>query len=390
MFEGGMIVDALVGSGAPDAIAITGSPNTKGRKYKDIVQDMVDYFSYCQTPSFYTLGSGGWRYECRDSGSTNSAGQWVAIGITAAARQWGTIVPQPVLLANLDWLRYSQDPATGKFGYTSPGSYPWGPYATTAGGMMQLAMDGVGRGDPMWDSAETFMRDNFGNTGGCTVALKDYYYGLYGFTRAMLAHDSNNDGVAEPLNLLRSSTPGIGYIRWYDAEAGVDQGVSQAETGIPGGIPLGPAPTNGVARTLVDDQQPGGYWGRDALDRNDCDERQAYFETGWALAMLRRTSGSTPPGCVSNLAGRAKPGKVDLTWTWRAGAHHYKVYRATTSGGPYNFIAAVAAPGLTGTGVYADFGLTNGITYYYVVREAAADNAELCQSNEASARPLAR
>jgi hypothetical protein len=39
----------------------------------------------------------------------------------------------------------------------------------------------------------------------------------------------------------------------------------------------------------------------------------------------------------------------------------YRVYRATTAGGPYAFIVAVPVPG------HDDLGLTNGVTYYYVV-----------------------
>ena len=91
--------------------------------------------------------------------------------------------------------------------------------------------------------------------------------------------------------------------------------------------------------------------------------------------------------CVSNLAARAKPTKADLTWTWKAGANHYNVYRSTVSGGPYVNIATVSTQGLPGKGVYADSGLTSGLTYYYIVREAALNNAELCQSNQASAKP---
>ena len=33
--------------------------------------------------------------------------------------------------------------------------------------------------------------------------------------------------------------------------------------------------------------------------------------------------------------------------------------------------------------------MTNGVTYYYVVREVALNTDELCQSNEASAMPQA-
>ncbi|MFC5472326.1 glycoside hydrolase family 5, partial [Cohnella suwonensis] len=59
------------------------------------------------------------------------------------------------------------------------------------------------------------------------------------------------------------------------------------------------------------------------------------------------------------------------------------VKRATTSGGPY----ANVATGVTATS-YADTGLTNGTTYYYVV---SASNAvgESVNSAQASATPTA-
>ena len=592
-YQGGPFVDAIVASQTPDAVAVLGPANVIGRTYKSIVQDMVDYFAYCQ---YDGSGGGGWRYSCNEF-PDNSACQWVAIGNIAAVRQWGVPLPNVVRQWNADWLAYSQN-AQGWFGYTSNNYFPWGPYATTPSGMVQLAMDGIGRGSagsPSWDKAETVMRDNFGNGGGATSAPKAYYYGLFSFTKAMLYHDSNNDGVAEPLKLLRSSTAGVNPIRWYEAEQGVDQGFSVAEPGIPAGIALGIAPTHGVARTLVDQQDAAGYW-----YGHNVDGSQYPFETAWAIIMLRRTVVEIPPvavasatpnpgvagqtinffggasyhpnpartivkwewdldhngtfetvgvtasrsfpavgnypvtlrvtddgnpaltdtetitvvislppvaptaeaggpynfctnrtpwfldgrgsvnpdegrsepgrppdtiieyswdldgngifgevtgptpnvtaffavrpdpyliqlkvtdntaasypssqlpnlsdtdtaqvfvrngtdpacSCVTNLVARPKPGKADLTWTWRAGAFSYNVYRGTVSGGPYVKIGTATAPGLPGTGVFADMGpLTASVTYYYVVREVAINNDELCQSNQASATPPAR
>ncbi|NWG13787.1 MAG: PKD domain-containing protein [Acidobacteria bacterium] len=586
-YQGGPFVDAIVASGTPGAVAPLGGASVLGRTYRDIVQDMIDYFAWGQYDS--SPAAGGWRYSANEW-PDNSACQWVAIGLIPAERQWGVIVPSLVKQLNADWLAYSQG-SYSAFGYTGPGYFPWGPYATTPSGMVQSAMDGIGRGNTIWDKAESYMRDNFGNCCGAYSAPKDYYYGLFSLTKSMLLHDSNNDGIAEPLKLLRSSTAGVPPMRWYDAEAGVDQGVSEAEPGIPAGIPLGLAPTDGIARTLVNDQAAGGYW-----SGHDVDWRQFTFETAWAIIMLRRTvveippvaiaeafpnpvmagqvvnftgtnsyhpdpskqivlwewdldnngtfetsgltasrsfpsdgsyqvtlrvtddgtpaltdtdtitvvvmpppvpptanaggpynlctnktpwfldasasvnpdEGASEPGrppntiieyawdldgdndfndafgltpditgmlgvgtyliqlrvtdnsgashpsyggnlsdtdtaqvvvregtdpacsCVSDLAARAKPTKADLTWTWRPGAHHYNVYRGTISGGPYLKIGVVWAPGLPGKGVYADFGLTNGTTYYWIVREAAINDAELCQSNQASATPRPR
>lgn len=577
-YQGGPVVDAIVASGTPNAIAPLGGANIIGRTYKDIVQDMVDYFAWGQYDS--SPVGGGWRYSANEW-PDNSVCQWVAIGIIAAERQWGVIVNPIVKNWNAVWTTYSQH-ASGYFGYTDT-SPVWGPYATTPSGMVQLVMQGVGRGSMAWDRAETFMRNNFGNTGGASNSVKDYYYGLFSFTKSMLLHDSNGDGVAEPITMLQSSTAGVNPIDWYAAE------VSKGD------------PTDGVARTLVNDQDVAGYW-----YGHNYSSTQYRFETAWAIIMLRRTvvelppiaiadatpnpvlagmvvnfngaasystnpvrsivkwewdldnngtfetlgvtasrtfpadgdypvtlrvtdngaspltdtdtiiiavrqppvaptanaggpynlcmnktpwflngSGSVNPdegisepgqpgntiieyaweldgdndfndaygvtpnitgllgvgayliqlrvtdnsaashpsypiggtpanlsdtdsaplniraatdplcstSCVSDLTARAKPTKVDLVWTWRTGAHHYNVYRGTISGGPYMLIGEVSAPSLIGgisKGVYADLGLVNGTTYYYVVREAAANNDEFCQSNQASARPTAR
>jgi fibronectin type 3 domain-containing protein len=88
---------------------------------------------------------------------------------------------------------------------------------------------------------------------------------------------------------------------------------------------------------------------------------------------------------VSTLTARAKPGEVQLVWTHLAGTHHYNVYRGTISGGPYLKIGSTTSTYST----YLDRTVVNGTTYYYVVRPAALNDAERCQSNQASARPVA-
>jgi hypothetical protein len=134
-------------------------------------------------------------------------------------------------------------------------------------------------------------------------------------------------------------------------------------------------------RLRVTDNTAASYTSSGVVNLSDTDTAHVVVRAGTDPACA----------CVSNLAARPKPGKADLTWTWGPGAVRYNVYRGTVSGGPYLKIGAVSSPGLPGTGVFADMGpLTNGVTYYYVVREAALNNDELCQSNQAAARPMAR
>lgn len=316
IYQGGPTIDAIVASGTPDQVTTTGGANVVGRSYRDIVQDLVDFFSYCQYDG--STAAGGWRYNCNDF-PDNSAAQWGAIGLLAARgfgakvgppADPGVIVPDLVrTVGGSNWLPYSQH-SNGSFGYTNT-SPVWGPYATTPSGMVQLAMAGIGRGNALWDKAETYMRNNFGNSGGASVAVKDYYYGLFALVKAMLLHDANGDGVAEPLQDFHSTTPGVTDIDWYSAE-----------------VALG-APTDGVARTLINDQSADGYWWG-----HNMDSAQYRFETAWAIMMLRRklfTSGgpvavaSAVPnpataGATITLDGSASfhlnPDRTIVQWEW--------------------------------------------------------------------------
>ena len=66
-----------------------------------------------------------------------------------------------------------------------------------------------------------------------------------------------------------------------------------------------------------------------------------------------------------------------LSWTAVTNATTYTVKRSTTSGGPYTVVAS----GLTGTG-YTDTGLSNGVTYYYIVvaQSSLAENTGSTQT----------
>jgi fibronectin type 3 domain-containing protein len=88
-----------------------------------------------------------------------------------------------------------------------------------------------------------------------------------------------------------------------------------------------------------------------------------------------------PPVAPTGLSATAGDGQVQLNWTGSAGATSYTVARSSTAGGPY----VVVQPGVAGTS-YLNIGLTNGTTYFYVVRAAAAAG-ESPNSNEASATP---
>ena len=97
-------------------------------------------------------------------------------------------------------------------------------------------------------------------------------------------------------------------------------------------------------------------------------------------------SADLPEQTIFDLAARAKSTKINIVWAPVEGANAYNIYRGTAAGGPYSLIAEGH---VTDYAVYADFGLTNGVTYFYVVR-SVGNGTESLDSNEASATPSVR
>lgn len=425
IYTTGPYMDALVASGTPSAIAPTGTaaggglPGIKGQTFKNIVQDMADWYAACQYEFDYDLGNpavsngyfrgyggtvsgGGWRYVCQQA-AENSTSQWAAIGLIGANRGFGIPVPAVVTDMNNVWVTNSQANETGDFpGGTDPwaagkldGSFgyagdsyqstPWSSFAVTPSGGVQMAMDGIGRttntvfgdgstgADQRWNNYETYYADNFCNnvSGGATSAPLAYTYGMFSFTKSMLLHDPG--GVLTPIQFLRTETPGVfttnasvpaNSIDWYAALSPANGGTD---------------PCDGIAQTLVSYQSPDGHWYGHDYDQG-YQSVQSQFETAWSIIMLRKT---VFVSCVSNLYGRGTPGsgrttaRIDLSWGAQTGATSYNVLRGTANGGPYTLIGNTVTP------VFSDrsASLVNGSTYYYVVQPLQGQT-EICQSNQ--------
>jgi hypothetical protein len=298
----------------------------------------------------------------------------------------------------------------GAYGYRGSFAYSnaWGPFAVTPSGLVQMAMDGVGRTsntafgdsttsiDQRWNNTETFYADNFCNSvstygnGSSTNAYyspRAYMYGMFSFTKGMLLHDPS--GALSPIQYLRTQTPGVftgnstvpaNTIDWYAAQ-------SAATLTAATGSAKNADPCDGVAQTLVNYQLNPAYGAVDGhWWSNDYSGDQYYYETAWALIMLKRTVFVT---CINDLNGAgsasgAAPARIDLSWSNQANSTKYTVLRSTTSGSGY------VAIGTTTNTSFSDplsdstplpAALVNGKTYYYVVQP---DNgsAAVCQSNE--------
>lgn len=86
------------------------------------------------------------------------------------------------------------------------------------------------------------------------------------------------------------------------------------------------------------------------------------------------------PAAPTKLSAVANNGQVTLSWISSANAASYNILRSTISGSGYTTIASNVT-----AGTYTDNGLTNGVTYYYVVSAVNANGAT--PSSEVNATP---
>ncbi len=280
IYELGAIMDALVASGTPDAIAQFGGVNVLGRRYQDIVQDMVDMYAWGQVDS--GSRTGGWRYAW-NSDADNSASQWAAIGIVAAERHFGCSVPEWVRDYNRTWLDTSYNSA-GFFGYTDRNAYRSG-FATGPSGMVQMAFDNIHVADARWRACEQYLESNWSDFLGWDRAgghqTRDgRYYSYYAFAKAMR------------LALPREVEYLPGGINWYGDEV------------------------YGLARLLVDTQNPDGSWPYDGWPYVGPNTAGA-----WNVIILTRTLFEKPP--VAVIHAEPNPGAVGQIITFDGSASYH-------------------------------------------------------------------
>jgi len=127
-YETGIAMMAIAHSTHPGAVVnVAGSP-VNGWKYKEVLQDAVDYLAFGQVDSGPQRG--GWDYS-----ETNNADGWadnsntgyavLGLGYAEASPPGGFELTIPEFVKNeLDvWVEYIQDPVSGGSGYGSPGSW---------------------------------------------------------------------------------------------------------------------------------------------------------------------------------------------------------------------------------------------------------------------------
>ncbi len=106
-------------------------------------------------------------------------------------------------------------------------------------------------------------------------------------------------------------------------------------------------------------------------------------ESAYSLEVSATPGDFTPPAAPTNLVGTPTDGGANLSWDANGefDFDEYVIYRGTTSGGPYTELDRDDATS------WADGGLTNGTTYYYVITAVDTSGNESGDSNEVAVTP---
>jgi len=179
MYYQGIVAMALANTFSPNAvIGNEGSPEVRGKTYKTVLEDMVDWIAYAQKEG--TSGyAGGWRYSANYSSSDNSVSQWPVLGLAAAASAPFNIAAPAWVKTRLPyWINYSQN-GNGGFGYDS-NSY-WVNIAKTGSGI--IAMKYAGSGGNL-TNAINYINTNWAATGYDYGNIGDHY-AMYAVKKGM-------------------------------------------------------------------------------------------------------------------------------------------------------------------------------------------------------------
>ena len=187
------VIQALGKALGPDTVVGRGSAVVSGMTYREVQQDLVDWFSYGQVEPDRGNHRGGWRYTPNYPTSDNSTAQWGALPMLYA-NEWGLGVSDYVAEELELWTNYIQNPAGG--------TYPW--------------KDG-GSG---YDNPETYV--NMSKTGGMLLQFAVECKGLshadvqaaLNYMDSMVEYDHWNQGATTAYSQWNGGNLGNPYAMW--------------------------------------------------------------------------------------------------------------------------------------------------------------------------------
>jgi hypothetical protein len=202
-----------------------GSAAVSGMTYCELMQDVVDWFSFGQVEPNRGNQRGGWRYTPNSATSDNSTAQWGALPMLYAG-SWGLDVPQYVKDELGLWVAYIQNSPSGDWrdggsGYDHPNTYV--NMAKTGGLLLEFAALGMTLSDAEVQAALAFINANWNLAPG--FSNDRWYHGNMGNPYAMWA-------VYKALQVY-------GFTEMHDGGIGDDYLIGNGIGGAAGGYSIG-------------------------------------------------------------------------------------------------------------------------------------------------------
>ncbi len=241
-------------------IAGTGNALVDGKTYAQVIQKMVDSFTYYQTGPAYGNRYGGWRYYSGENDSDMSTTQWGPIAFLFGGQVPGVTVPNGTVKTALKaWLTADQ------YGYGGVDYQPGAGIvnATHAGGFIVSNLFAGGGGNLA--NAVAYLNSIWlGGPSGTWFGNEGHPYAMWAVYKGLETLYGTSGNIPAINNLHAQTTsldPGAVWNWWED-----------------------------YCQFLVTTQQPGGYW-------NGYDYWSGPLEAAWFINILNatKTGGPTVP-----------------------------------------------------------------------------------------------
>ncbi len=266
---------AIASAGTPTRQSLVGANNNiRGRTYKDLAQDMAEWFAFGQADS--GVHRGGWHYSANQQSADGSTNQWPMLAIAAAEDNMAITTPRFVRTEAPFFMAYTRhaglDSLNGGWGYES-NSDAYVNHVKTAAGMLYHYFEGNSTSHPEVKAALGFFYrnwslNNYGAGGAWNVGIGNSY-AMYGIMKAMRKPQPNILRVTEYNYNTGSQT--ANSFDWYYTPPGQTQ--------------------VGLATDLVRRQTASGMWS-DTFGNN---AQTGAFATGWDVLILSKGVTTIPP-----------------------------------------------------------------------------------------------
>jgi len=176
-------------------------------------------------------------------------------------------------------------------------------------------------------------------------------------------HDARNDANNRKVDFYVARSTDCG-LTWTNVQASQPSSEFNNST-------ISYTDENSTDNANYNPNQFGEYMGLDVLNGTAylawCDSRQFFpgssgntqkENVGFTKVAFATCSATAPTGVSASASGN---NAIQLSWSAASGATQYRIYRSTTTGGPYTQV------GTTTTTSYLDNQAQGGATYYYVV-----------------------